>query len=149
MECVGLRYFNIFGPNQNPNGVYAAVIPKFINLMLNDEQPTVNGDGLYSRDFTFVDNAVSANILALSTTNNKAFGKVFNIGNEGRITIDELIKSINSNLNKNIKPNYVNTRDGDIPHSNANIDKAKTILGYKPLVDFDTGIKLTIKFLQS
>ncbi len=144
MECIGLRYFNIFGPRQDPNGAYAAVIPKFINLMKQDKQPTINGDGTFSRDFTYVDNAIQANILGLTTKNTKCFGEAFNIGCGGQYTLNELVKYINKGLGKNIIPLNGPNRPGDIPHSNANINKAKKMLEYDPKVLFEEGIKLTI-----
>lgn len=146
MECVGLRYFNIFGPRQDPNGAYAAVIPKFIKLMKENKQPTVNGDGTFSRDFTHVSNAVQANILAMTTTNNEAFGEAFNIGCGGQYSLNELIKVINEYLDKKIVPIYGPNRPGDIPHSNATITKAKRILNYNPKVGFEEGLKNLIKY---
>ena len=140
MECIGLRYFNIFGPRQDPNGVYAAVIPKFIQLVKNDKIPLINGDGTYSRDFTYVDNAVQANVLAMSISNPEAYGTVFNIGCGGQYTLNFLIELINKGLGKNIVPTYGSLRPGDIPHSNADISKAINLLGYKVLVDFEEGI---------
>ena len=98
MECIGLRYFNVFGPRQDPHGAYAAVIPKFIDIMKNNKQPTINGDGTYSRDFTYVDNVVQGNVLALTTNNKKCFGEVFNIGAGGRVTLLELVSNINKYL---------------------------------------------------
>lgn len=146
MEIIGLRYFNIFGPRQDPNGMYAAVIPKFIQLMKEDKQPTINGDGTFSRDFTHVENAVQANIKALTTTNSKAFGEAFNIGCGGQYTLNTLVEIINKYLQKNIKPIYGPQRKGDIPHSNATITKAQTILNYNPLIDFENGLKDLILF---
>lgn len=146
LECIGLRYFNVFGPRQDPHGAYAAVIPKFIHLMSNDKNPTINGDGSYSRDFTYVENVVSANILALTTNNNKCFGNVFNIGAGGRITILELVDAINKSLKKKIKPILGDNRKGDIPHSNADVSRAKNLLGYDPSIDFYNGINLLINY---
>lgn len=146
MECIGLRYFNIFGPKQNPNGEYAAVIPKFIDMIQNDESPTINGDGEYSRDFTYIDNVIQANYLALTTKNPECFGEAFNIGAEGRVTINQLYFSICAILGKNVQPIYGPIRKGDIPHSNANINKAKELLGYNPKDDFSSGIEKTVKF---
>ena len=140
MEIIGLRYFNIFGPRQDPNGAYAAVIPKFINLMKSGKQPTINGNGTFSRDFTHVDNAVQANILAMTTNNNETFGNVFNIGCGGQYTLNELIIIINKGLGTDIKPNYGPNRPGDIPHSNADITKAQNMLGYQPKIKFEEGI---------
>jgi UDP-N-acetylglucosamine 4-epimerase len=144
MECIGLRYFNIFGPRQDPNGAYAAVIPKFIKLMKNNTKPYINGDGTYSRDFTFVSNAVQANVLGMTTTNSNTFGEVFNIGCGGQYSLNELVGAINKELETNIIPLYGPLRPGDIPHSNANISKAETMLGYRVLVNFEDGIKKLI-----
>lgn len=146
MECIGMRYFNVFGRNQDPKGVYAAVIPKFIDIVKENKAPTINGDGSFSRDFTYIDNVVQANYLALTTTNKECFGEVFNIGAGGRITIKELYQTIASALNFDLPAVHGPTREGDIPHSNASIDKAKSLLGYNPAVDFTEGIKKTIKY---
>ena len=145
MECIGLRYFNIFGPRQDPAGAYAAVIPKFIQLIKNNTSPQINGDGTYSRDFTYVDNAVQANVLGMFTNNSNIYGLSFNIGCGDQYSLNELVKIINMNLDKNIKPIYGDLRPGDIPHSNANITKAKTELGYNVLVNFEEGIKRLIE----
>lgn len=144
MECIGLRYFNVFGPRQDPHGAYAAVIPKFIDIMKNDKQPTINGDGTYSRDFTYVDNVVQGNILALTTNNIKCFGEVFNIGAGGRVTLLELVSNINKYLEKDILPIFGTNRPGDIPHSNASVSKAREMLNYNPKINFEEGIKKTI-----
>ena len=146
MEIIGLRYFNIFGPRQDPNGAYAAVIPKFINIMKKGNQPTINGDGSFSRDFTYIDNAVHANILALTTENPECFGQAFNIGVEGQVSILEMFNIIKKELKLDIEPIFGDKRDGDIPHSNADISKARNMLGYKPLALFEEGIIRTIKF---
>lgn len=145
MECIGLRYFNVFGPRQNPNGPYAAVIPKFINLVKTGQRPVINGDGSYSRDFTYIDNVVQANFLALTTTNREAIGTVFNIGAGGQITIHELFETIKKSLRSQIEPIIGQNRVGDIPHSNADIGKAIEILGYYPAVPFQEGIEKMIK----
>tara|TARA_B110000285_G_C14903771_1_gene504521 strand:- start:195 stop:869 length:675 start_codon:yes stop_codon:yes gene_type:complete len=145
MQCIGLRYFNVFGPRQDPKGAYAAVIPKFIDIMKNGNSPTINGDGSFSRDFTYVDNVVQANLKALTTDNKECYGEVFNIGAGGRITILELVDAINKGLNTSIKPILGENRPGDIPHSNADISKAKSMLGYDPKIPFYDGINLLIK----
>ena len=144
MECIGLRYFNVFGPRQDPKGAYAAVIPKFIDIMRNNKQPTINGDGTFSRDFTYVNNVVQANIKALTTSNKECYGEVFNIGAGGRITILELVDAINKGLKTNIKPILGPNRAGDIPHSNADISKAKSMLDYEPKIQFYKGIDMLI-----
>lgn len=141
MECIGLRYFNVFGPKQNPNGIYSAVIPRFIKQIRNGVSPEIYGDGSYSRDFTYVDNAVSANILALTTTNSKCFGEVYNIGAGGRTTILNLVNTIKEHLSSNIEIKIISNRAGDIPHSNADVSKALRDLNYKPLINFSQGIQ--------
>lgn len=145
MECIGLRYFNVFGPRQDPNGAYAAVIPKFIKIMGSGNQPTINGDGTYSRDFTFIENVVQANILAL-TTDAKCAGQAFNIGAGGRFTIVDLVNAINKGLGTDISPIFGPNRPGDIPHSNADISKASKMLGYDPKVNFNEGIKKLLEY---
>jgi len=149
MEIIGLRYFNVFGEKQNPNGEYAAVIPKFINTIKNGESPIIFGDGSFSRDFTYVKNVVHANYLALTTTNPECFGEVFNIGAGGRITINELFYKICGIMGKNIVPNYKLKRKGDISHSNASIDKAQFMLGYVPNIEFEEGLRRTIVWFSA
>lgn len=146
IETIGLRYFNVFGKRQDPNGPYAAVIPKFISQVLNGENPTINGDGSYSRDFTYIDNVLKMNYLALTTENKKAFGQVFNTAVGNRISILEMtneiiygIKELIPNLGE-VKINFGPTRDGDLLHSHADISKAKKILGYKPSYSFKEGL---------
>lgn len=146
MECIGLRYFNIFGPRQDPNGAYAAVIPKFIDLMRSGKQPNINGDGTFSRDFTYVENAVQANILGLTTDNEKCFGEAMNIGAGGQFTLLELIAILNKELGTDIVPIFGPIRPGDIPHSNADISKAQNMLGYDPKISFEDGIHKLISF---
>lgn len=141
MECIGLRYFNIFGPRQDPNGAYAAVIPKFIDLMRNGQSPVINGDGSFSRDFTYIENAVQANILGLITTNPECFGEAFNIGAGGQTSLLELVKVLQKELNVDIEPTFGPNRSGDIPHSNADIRKAQNMLGYEPKISFEMGMK--------
>lgn len=145
LECIGLRYFNIFGPRQNPCGPYAAVIPKFIKSILQNERPIINGDGTYSRDFTYVDNAVYANCLALATTNAKCFGEIFNVGTNHNISIKQLFKSITRILGKDLEPIYEEPRLGDIPYSNASISKIGIYLSYSPKVYFSEGLEKTIE----
>ena len=140
MELIGLRYFNVFGPRQNPNGPYAAVIPKFIHQIKNNIRPIINGSGEFSRDFTYVDNVVQANILALFTNNKICFDKVFNAGAGGRITIKYLFELIKKRIGSDIEPIFRETRLGDIEHSNACIKNTMTFLNYTPRVDFDSGI---------
>ena len=145
MECIGLRYFNVFGPRQDPNGAYAAVIPKFIKLIKEGKSPTINGDGSFSRDFTYVENVVQANWKAMTTQNSKCFGEVFNIGSGGRTSLLELVEAINKGLGTQIKPILGEERKGDISHSNADISKAEELLTYRVGVSFSEGInKLVI-----
>ena len=144
MECIGLRYFNVFGPRQDPNGAYAAVIPKFIQLMKDGKIPEINGDGNFSRDFTYIDNVVQANVLAMFTSNLEAFGKALNIGVGDRTSILDLFNIIKQTLNLTLDPIFSEIRKGDIPHSNADITKAKNILGYNPQILFNEGIIKTI-----
>ena len=145
MECIGLRYFNIFGPRQDPNGAYAAVIPKFISLMRSGQQPIINGDGTFSRDFTYVENAVQANILGLTTENEKCFGEAMNIGAGGQTSLLELIEVLKKELDVDIDPIFGPERPGDIPHSNADISKAQNMLGYDPKISFEMGMKKYVK----
>jgi UDP-N-acetylglucosamine/UDP-N-acetylgalactosamine 4-epimerase len=146
IETIGTRYFNVFGPRQDPNGPYAAVIPKFIDLMKKNKSPSINGDGSFSRDFTFVDNVVQANLLALNTTNNKAYGEAFNIGAGGNTTILELFNVLKEKLHFERNVKFVMKRIGDIPHSHADISKARTILGYDPKIKFSEGISKLVNF---
>jgi len=149
IEIIGLRYFNVFGEKQNPNGEYAAVIPKFINSVKNRESPMIFGDGSFSRDFTYVRNVVRANYLALTTTNTECFGENFNIGAGGRITINEIFFKICGIMGANITPNYQPNRKGDIPHSNASIEKARIMLGYVPEIGFEEGLRRTIAWFPA
>ncbi|UCN01126.1 SDR family oxidoreductase [Sulfurimonas sp. SWIR-19] len=150
IESIGLRYFNVFGKRQDPNGAYAAVMPKWIAQMLNGEDVYINGDGETSRDFTYIDNVVQMNILAGTTTNEKAFGEAFNAAAGGRETLNNLYTAISAGLKQEIpelevkEPIYRDFRAGDIRHSNANIDKAKELLGYEPTHTLETGLKESI-----
>ena len=147
MECIGLRYFNVFGPRQNPNGAYAAVIPKFIQQFIDGKISTINGDGKYSRDFTYIDNVVYANCLALFTKNSQCFGEIFNVGTNNSISIIELFNFIKKAFNKNeLEPIYGNVRIGDVPYSNASIDKISKYLGYQPKIYFEEGLDKTINY---
>ena len=146
MECIGFRYFNVFGPRQDPNGPDAAVIPKFIDCLKKGIAPTINGDGNYSRDFTYIENVVQANYLALTTVNPDCFGQIFNIGAGGRVTIGEMYEMIRESMDVDLKANHRENRKGDIPHSNANVNKAKELLGYEPKIDFKTGIQLLLQY---
>jgi len=151
-ETIGLRYFNVFGKRQDPNGAYAAVIPKWLASLIHNEDVYINGDGETSRDFTYIENVIQSNILAGTTTNEKAFGEVFNAGIGGRLTLNELYNAINNELEENLdgftskKAIYRDFRAGDIRHSNANINKLKNTVGYEPTHDIDRGLKASIKW---
>lgn len=138
MELIGLRYFNVFGRRQDPNGAYAAVIPLFVKTLMKGESPVINGDGEYSRDFTYIDNVIQMNRLALETTSLEAVNQVYNTAVGERTTLNQLFEAIRFNLAKfdariaDISPIYGPNRVGDIPHSLANVDKAKSLLGYQP-----------------
>lgn len=152
LETIGLRYFNVFGAKQDPNGVYAAAIPKFIDKIIHGGKITVNGDGSQTRDFTYVKNAVLANLLALSTSEEKAFGEAFNVACGDSFSLNELLDVLKNGLNNlgRVHPNlqivYGPPRNGDIPHSLANISKIQRLLGYKPLYYFEEGVK---EYLES
>ena len=143
LETVCLRYFNVFGPNQDPTSQYSAAIPKFIYSMKNDKTPIIYGDGSQSRDFTFVENVVEANLLACGT-DDKLLGEIFNIACGKSYTILELVNFINKILGKEIKPELAEPRTGDIKHSLASIEKAKNTLGYQPKIDFEQGLRKLI-----
>ena len=150
LELIGLRYFNVFGMRQDPDGAYAAVIPKFVKALIKKESPTINGDGTFSRDFTFIDNVVQANQLAAIVENKEAVNTVYNIAFGERTTLNELIDYLKEfmspydNLIKDVKINYGPERAGDVPHSLASIDKAKSLLGYDPEYSVKEGLKEAI-----
>lgn len=151
METIGLRYFNIFGPRQSPNGPYAAVIPKFMEAVSHNKQPTINGDGSFSRDFTFVDNAVQANVKALTVkadSSSSIFGTAYNIGAGGNTTILRLFEKIRDCHESKLEPIFGSIRPGDIPHSLASIEKAKNCLGYDPTVTVDQGLEKTVTWFR-
>ncbi len=147
LETIGLRYFNVFGKRQDPNGAYAAVLPKFIKTLLNNEVPTINGDGKQSRDFTYIENVIEANLKA-SLAPHEADGEVFNIAYGGREYLIDIYNMLCGLLGKNIEPEFVPERPGDIKHSNADISKARNFLGYDPEYDFARGIELAIEWYQ-
>lgn len=144
LEIIGLRYFNVFGPKQSPKGEYAAVIPLFIKAAQAGQPAMINGDGQQSRDFTFIENVVQANIKALFAEAGDALNQVYNIACGGQITLNELWAEINKLCALNIAPTYRGDRVGDIKHSHASIEKAQRLLGYQVLVDFKDGIRKTI-----
>lgn len=148
MEFVGLRYFNIFGPRQNPNGPYAAVIPLFAEALINLKPPTINGDGSHSRDFTYVANAVQANILSLFTTNKDAVNQVYNIACGEQTSLLELFNGLNAEANTTLQPIFGPERLGDVKHSLADISKAGQLLGYSPAITVDEGLKITFAWYK-
>ncbi|MBO5166203.1 MAG: SDR family oxidoreductase [Lachnospiraceae bacterium] len=147
LDTYGLRYFNVFGRRQNPEGMYAAVIPKFIKLLLNEEVPTINGDGRQSRDFTYIDNVIEANLKACLASS-EAGGEAFNIGAGGREFLIDIYNALCKALDKDIEPIYGPARAGDIRDSNADITKARELLGYDPEYDFAKGIALAIDWYK-
>ena len=149
MELIGLRYFNVFGPKQDPYGEYAAVMPLFIKALWQDEAPFINGDGNQTRDFTYVHNAVQANILGLTTTNAHAYNQAYNVAFGERFTINQMYDSIAAYLQKEIKAIHREPRAGDIRDSLADISKAKNLLGYQPQYSFNQGLPLTIEYFKS
>lgn len=152
LVTIGLRYFNVFGRRQDPNGAYAAVIPKFVGQFLKGESPQINGDGSFSRDFTYIDNVIQMNHLAITSDNPAAANQVYNTAVGDRITILEMTKLIRSGLSEfdssiaNIDIKFGPDRNGDIPHSQASIDKAKKILNYNPSHNFEKGLKESLNW---
>lgn len=151
-DTIGLRYFNVFGPKQNPNGAYAAVIPKFTMQFMTHESPVINGGGEYSRDFTYVDNVILMNLLALTTENPEAQNQVYNTAFGERTTLNDLVKYLKENLSQfdpeiaNVEVKYGDYRKGDVPHSLASIDKAKNLLNYNPQFSMKDGLKEAVKW---
>lgn len=147
LETIGLRYFNVFGRKQDPNGAYAAVIPKFVMQFMKYESPVINGDGMYSRDFTYIDNVIQMNHLAISTQNPAAINTVYNTAFGDRTTLNELVHYLKEYLTEwdpkiaDVAVVYGPNRNGDIPHSLASINKAKNLLGYNPQFSITTGLK--------
>lgn len=148
LDTYGLRYFNVFGRRQDPHGAYAAVIPKFIKMLLNDERPTINGDGLQSRDFTYIENVIEANLKACLAPH-EAAGQAFNIAYGGREYLNDIYKTLVEALGKDIQPIYGPDRKGDIKHSNADISKARKLLGYDPEYDFHRGLNEAIDWYKA
>jgi UDP-N-acetylglucosamine 4-epimerase len=149
MQLIGLRYFNIFGPKQDPNGEYAAVMPLFIKALLKNEAPFINGDGEQTRDFTYVHNAVQANVLAMFSHNELAYNQAYNIAVGGRFSINYMYNAIQKYLEKDIKANYREARLGDIRDSQADISKAMHLLNYQPNYTFEQGLPNTIEYFKS
>jgi len=152
LETIGLRYFNVFGRKQDPNGAYAAVIPKFVSQLMNGESPVINGDGNYSRDFTYIDNVIQANFLSLVTNNEKAINTVYNVAYGDRNTLNDLMGYLKDYLSEfdskisSIEVVYGPNRVGDIPHSHASVDKAKENLNYNPQFTLQQGLKEAVKW---
>jgi len=155
MELIGLRYFNVFGQRQDPNGAYAAVIPKFTNQLLSNQSPVINGDGNHSRDFTFIENVVQANILALFCKNQDALNTVYNIAYGDQTTLNQLVLFLKKYLSvsdpsiADIKVIHGPNREGDIPHSLASIEKARLFLGYSPIFNFSEGLKIAVDWYRN
>ena len=152
LETIGLRYFNVFGRKQDPNGAYAAVIPKFVMQFMEHKSPVINGDGNFSRDFTYIDNVIQMNELAMTTINTEAINTVYNTAYGDRTTLNDLIKYLKEYLSEfdasiaNISVTYGPNRAGDIPHSLASIEKARKLLGYEPKFSMQSGLKEAVKW---
>jgi len=147
LDTYGMRYFNVFGRRQNPEGAYAAVLPKFIKQLLNDEQPTINGDGKQSRDFTYIENVIEANLKACNASH-EAAGQAYNIAYGGREFLIDIYMQLLNSLGKDIQPIFGPDRKGDIKHSNADVSKAKEMLGYEPDWNFERGIEAAIQWYK-
>ena len=152
IETIGLRYFNVFGRRQDPNGAYAAVIPLFVKKLMNHESPVINGDGEYSRDFTYIDNVIQMNLLAMETTNPEAVNTVYNTAYGERTTLNQLVQYLKEYLSEydsaiaDVEVKHGPNRAGDIPHSLANIDKARELLKYDPKFSMKQGLKEAVKW---
>lgn len=146
LETISLRYFNVFGPHQDPASQYAAAIPAFVTAILKDEPPTVYGDGEQTRDFTYIDNVVEANLLAARAERTQ--GEVINVACGEAITVNAIIEAINGLLGKSIRPVYAPPRPGDVKHSLADITAAKSLIGYKPVVLFHDGLRKSIDWYR-
>jgi len=152
LETIGLRYFNVFGRKQDPNGAYAAVIPKFVSQLMNLESPVINGDGNYSRDFTYIDNVIQANLLSLVTTNKKAINTVYNVAYGDRNTLNDLMIYLKEYLSEfdaeisSVEVIYGPNRVGDVPHSHASVNKAKELLNYNPQFSLQKGLKEAVSW---
>jgi UDP-N-acetylglucosamine 4-epimerase len=154
MELIGLRYFNVFGPGQDPNGAYAAVIPKFVNQLLNHLSPVINGDGNHTRDFTFIENVVQANILAIFASNPDAVNTVYNVAYGEQSSLNQLVQLLKKYLSvsdpsiESIKVKYGPNREGDIQHSLASVEKAKKNLNYLPGYNFEEGLRIAVEWYK-
>lgn len=148
MNCIGLRYFNVFGPKQDPKGAYAAVIPLFIDAILNNTPPKIHGDGLQTRDFTFVENVIQMNVKAAFSEVEGATNQVYNTAVGDRTTVLDMFNSLKSNVGSDLQPDFIASRKGDIRDSLADISKAQKYLGYEPVVRIDEGLKITLDWFQ-
>jgi UDP-N-acetylglucosamine/UDP-N-acetylgalactosamine 4-epimerase len=148
MQFIGLRYFNIFGPRQNPQGPYAAVVPLFIKALLENKSPLINGDGSHSRDFTYVDNAAQANILSLFTDNSAAVNQAYNIACGHQTSLLELFNCLKQEAASNLEPVHGPERQGDVKNSLADISKARKLLGYDPAISVEEGMKKTFRWYK-
>ena len=148
LETVSLRYFNIFGPRQDPSSPYSGVLAKFITSMLRGEQPTILGDGEQSRDFTYIDNAVAANLLACQAPADQVAGKMFNVATGRRVTLNETFHLLQQLTGYSGQPKHGAEREGDIKHSLADISRAQAAMGYKPAVDFEEGLRRTVEWYR-
>jgi UDP-N-acetylglucosamine 4-epimerase len=154
LPTIGLRYFNVFGPRQDPESTYSAVIPKWSSAILKQEPVYINGDGSTSRDFCYIDNVVQSNLLAAMTNNPEALNQIYNVGAEGRITLNELFEKLKDGLRKfnpslpDSKPVYRDFRAGDVRHSQADISKARNLLGYQPTHNVEEGLRIAIDWYR-
>ena len=152
LETIGLRYFNVFGRKQDPDGAYAAVIPKFVSQLMSEESPVINGDGNYSRDFTYIDNVIQANLLSLVTTNENAINTVYNVAYGDRNTLNDLMIYLKEYLSEfdaeisSVEVIYGPNRAGDVPHSHASVNKAKELLNYNPQFSLQKGLKEAVSW---
>lgn len=149
LKLIGLRYFNVFGPRQSPQGPYAAVIPLFIQALMDDKPPTIFGDGEQTRDFTFIENVVQANVKAMLTTNDKAWGEAYNIGVSDRTSLNQLFEILKKKSKKSFSPTYGNARTGDVRDSLADINKARNLFDYTPQITIQEGLEQTWNWFES
>jgi len=149
LETVSLRYFNVFGPRQDPHSEYAAVIPKFITCMLEGQRPTIFGDGEQTRDFTYIGNVIKGNLLAATAPAERVAGQVFNMATGAQISLNGLVEMLQEITGQNLAPVYAPPRTGDIKHSRADIEKARRLLGYEPEVSFLEGLRQTVEWYRS
>jgi nucleoside-diphosphate-sugar epimerase len=146
LETLSLRYFNVFGPRQDPTSQYSAAIPAFVTSILRDEPPTIYGDGEQTRDFTYIDNVVHANLLAAKADRTR--GEVVNVACGERVSVNQIIRQINDLLGRDVSPTYVDARPGDVKHSLADISRAKAVIGFEPIVSFDEGLRRAIDWYR-